>query len=140
MSISQGRRWALALAFWLTLAFTVLMAVMPDPAIVGGSGGAHAPDATPGILAWLGALDDRLQHIAAFSAMALLAAAAYPRATLLRIGERLSFFGAVLELVQALPAVGRDCEIQDWLIDTVALIAVLSVIHLIRQRRARPAL
>jgi VanZ family protein len=69
--------------------------------------------------------------------------AAFPRRGLLVIAILLSAFGGLIELVQALPIVGRDCDIRDWVADTIAILAALApvgVVHwraLFRTRQAR---
>lgn len=80
-------------------------------------------------------MGDKFEHSLAFSILALLGAAAYPRMPLLRLGERLSFLGALIEVTQSIPALHRDCDILDWVTDTVAIIAALTVIALVRARR-----
>lgn len=80
---------------------------------------------------------DKNQHMLAFGTLALLAAYAYPAMPLLRIGERLSFLGALVEVFQSIPALHRDCDVWDWVADTAIVIVVLGVIALGR-RRARP--
>ncbi len=97
---------------------TVVMAITP-----------HEPK-------FLHTVNDKAQHMVAFGTLALLAAWGYRRASLFRIGERLSFLGALIEVVQAMPQVHRDCDIYDWLADTIAVAAVLGVVALAR-RRAR---
>ncbi len=70
---------------------------------------------------------DKLQHMLAFGTLSILAVIAYPKACLLRIGERLSFLGAMIELVQSIPSLHRDCDIMDWVADTAMIIGVLAV-------------
>jgi hypothetical protein len=108
----------LQVAFWGALAVAVVMATLPHPP--------HTP---------LDQFGDKVEHMTAFGVMAALAAASYPRASLLRIGERLSFLGALIEVVQSIPALHRDCDIMDWVADTAAIIAVLLLVAVIRQRR-----
>jgi hypothetical protein len=114
------------LAFWrLTLfaaaMFAVVMAVIP-----------HPPHVLDNI--W-----DKWQHMTAFGVLTVLSVLAYPRIPLSRIGERLSFLGAMIEVVQSIPAVHRDCDIMDWVADTAVIIGVLVVIRLVRgPRAARP--
>jgi hypothetical protein len=76
---------------------------------------------------------DKFEHSLAF--ITILSVASFPFAKLLRIGERLSFLGALIEVVQSIPALHRDCDIFDWLTDTAAIAAVLFVVFLWRWSR-----
>lgn len=78
------------------------------------------------------ALGDKFEHSLAFVTLSLLAAFAFPAMSLVRVGERLSFFGALIELCQSIPALHRDCDIADWLTDTAAIVLVLLIIGSIR--------
>ncbi|WP_232834039.1 MULTISPECIES: hypothetical protein [unclassified Sphingomonas] len=80
--------------------------------------------------------NDKVQHMLAFGTLTILAVAGWPRAELLRIGERLSFVGALVEVVQSIPALHRDCDIHDWLADTTVIVGVLLVV--VAWRRAHP--
>ena len=108
----------LVLAFWAAAAFAFVMAVLPHP-----PQGPIEPS-------------DKVKHIIAFLTLASLAAAAYPRSSLLRIWLFLALFGAVIEAVQAIPALGRDSEIADWGADCVAAMIPLVLVMVIRRRRA----
>ena len=79
---------------------------------------------------------DKWQHMTAFGTLTILAAAAFPRARLMLIGEWLSFVGALIEVFQSLPAIHRDTEVMDWVVDTIVIIGVLVVIRIARGRRA----
>lgn len=79
---------------------------------------------------------DKYQHMTAFGTLALLAALAYPATPLVRIAERLSFLGALIEVFQSIPALHRDCDVMDWVTDTAAIAIVLTVIALVRRRGA----
>ena len=98
------------------LLFTLTMAWLPHPPRVPGNP------------------EDKVQHIAA----SLPAAGAFPRASLLRIGERLSFLGALIEVVQNIPALHRDCDVMDWIADTIAIAFVLAVVWLVRSYVSQP--
>jgi hypothetical protein len=74
--------------------------------------------------------------MAAFVVLSILASAAYPATSLFRIGERLSFLGAMIEVLQSIPALHRDCDIFDWMTDTGAIIGVLLIRGLLRAERA----
>jgi hypothetical protein len=108
------------LLFAAALLFTLVMAWLPHPPPV----------------PWQE--DDKLWHMLAFVALSLLAGFAFPASPLARIGERLSFLGAVIELVQSIPALHRDCDVTDWIADTIAIAVTLAVVAGIRRlRRAR---
>lgn len=81
-------------------------------------------------------LGDKFNHMIAFATLAFLAARAYPTASLVRIGERLSFLGALIEVLQAIPVLGRDCDIRDWIADTLAVTVVLLILATVRRRAA----
>ncbi|HEX6742048.1 MAG TPA: VanZ family protein [Sphingomicrobium sp.] len=106
------------LLFWAAAAFAFVMAVIPHPP--------HLP----------GEPSDKVQHIAAFATLGLLGAWAYARARLLSIAIGLSLFGALIELVQAIPALHRDSDVVDWIADTIACAAVLLLVRWWRRRRA----
>lgn len=104
--------------FAAALVLAVTMALLPDPPALALEG-----------------LGDKYRHMAAFAVLSLLAARAFPRASLWRIGERLSFLGAMIEVAQSFPALHRDCDIFDWVADTVAIAAALLLVAAIRARR-----
>jgi hypothetical protein len=114
----QRRRWRLLFALATLLA--VVMALLPHPPRVPIDG-------------------DKYQHMLAFGTLTILSVLAYPKASLLRVCERLSFLGAMIELVQSIPALHRDCDIMDWVADTVVIVAVLAVVALSRRRRPHAA-
>ena len=53
-----------------------------------------------------------------------------------RIAERLSFVGALIEVVQSVKWLHRDCDIRDWAADTIAILVVLGVLWLLKLPRA----
>lgn len=110
------------LLFWSAAAFALAMACLPLAVALPGDPG------------------DKLQHIIAFAVLALLAVFAYPRARLLTILAGLSLFGALIELVQMIPALNRTAVWIDWAADTLAAAAVLGCVFLLRRlrRRANP--
>ena len=105
------------LIFWAAALFAFVMAVLPHPPQLPGEP------------------SDKIQHIAAFAALGLLGAWAYARAPLLRIAIGLSLFGALIEFVQAVPALHRDSDPLDWIADTIACAAVLLLVRWWRSRR-----
>ncbi|HEY6048733.1 MAG TPA: VanZ family protein [Sphingomicrobium sp.] len=104
------------LLFWAATLFTFVMATLPHPPQLPGNP------------------SDKVQHIAAFAVLGLLSAWAYQRTGVLKLIAGLSLFGALIELVQAIPALHRDSDVKDWLADTVACAVVLSAIHWRRSR------
>jgi VanZ family protein len=111
----------LRVAFWAALLFSFVMAVLP-----------HPPDLP-------GDPSDKILHVLAFSVLAALAPLAYPAARPARIGLLLSAFGALIEIVQTIPSLHRDAELIDWVADTAALAAVLSLATLLRAQLTRRA-
>ena len=109
-----------AALFWAALLFAFVMAVLPRPPELPGDP------------------SDKVQHIMAFTALTALALAAFVRAGPVRIGLWLAFFGAVIEAVQAIPALHRDASALDWLADCGAVLVVLLIGTPIR-RYFRPA-
>ena len=108
-------------AFWLAMIFAVTMALLPKP---------------PGLP--IDALGDKFEHMLAFGVMAALAGLSFPQMPLPRIAERLSFLGAMIEVAQSIPALHRDCDIRDWIADTLAIGLILLAGHLcgvFRRRR-----
>ncbi len=113
-SSMPAMRWPFFALFLTALGFTLFMALSPRPP--------HT----------IFDQQDKLLHIAAFATLALLSALAFPRASLLRIGERLSFLGALVEVVQTFPAIHRDCDIWDWVFDTEAILLALLLLGALR--------
>ncbi|BEV01676.1 hypothetical protein [Novosphingobium olei] len=105
-------------AFWLAASFAVVMAVLPKPPRVP-----------------LDRYGDKVEHIVAFATLSFLAVLAFRHTPRFRIIERLSFLGALIEVVQSIPALHRDCDIRDWVADTFAIIVVVGVMNLFRPVR-----
>ena len=78
--------------------------------------------------------NDKVQHIAAFITLALLGSLAYPAVRLFSLFVGLSLFGALIEMVQAIPALQRDSDVRDWIADTIAAAAVLLSVRWWRSR------
>jgi len=113
MTFLNDRRFqrAAITAFWLALAFAVTMALLPKPP--------HLP---------IDRFGDKFAHMLAFATLAGLAALAFPQASIWRTVERLSFLGAAIEVAQNIPALHRDCDIRDWIADTVAVLVVTLIL------------
>jgi len=107
--------------FAAALVFTLVMAWLP-----------HPPE-----LPWHE--HDKVWHVVAFVTLSILAGLAFPAVALLRIGERLSFLGALIEVGQSIPALHRDCDIRDWVADTIAVVVTLAIVAGIRRLRAGAA-
>lgn len=106
----------LATAFWFALAFALFMAFDPRPPHLG-----------------LERYGDKVQHMLAFLVLTTLAQLAFRDTPRWRIAERLSFIGALIEVVQSIPALHRDCDIKDWIADTV-MIALVTAVFVWRDR------
>lgn len=121
MPLSPERRVprATKVLFFAAAVFALVMALLPQPP--------YTPTQN---------LGDKVQHIIGFATLAALAALAWPRAPRLLVIERLSFFGAFIEVAQAIPALGRDCDILDWVADTLAVVVVIGLFTLLRRRQA----
>jgi hypothetical protein len=103
--------------FWAAGLFALVMAVIPH--------GIELP----------GDPSDKVQHATAFGTLALLGMFAYPRISPVRLLLALSFFGALIEVVQAIPALHRDSDPLDWLADTVACGAIIVAISWWRRHK-----
>ena len=106
----RNRGWARGL-FWAAAAFAFVMAIVPHPPELPG----HP--------------DDKVQHVIAFVTLAWLGSWAYSATKPLKLLSGLSLFGAAIEVVQAIPALHRDSDIVDWLVDTIAVAIVLLLIR-----------
>ena len=72
--------------------------------------------------------NDKVEHMIAFATLAALGSIAYPRTALLKLLAALSLFGALIEFVQAIPALQRDSDVKDWIADTAAVAVVLALV------------
>ncbi len=111
------RRWL----FVLVLLGTLVAALLPN---------ADAPDLGDG---------DKVNHIAAFITLSIMAAWAWPRTRLWVIAAVMSAFGAAIEGLQALPIIARDAEWADWYADTAAAAITLLIVAALRALRRRAA-
>ena len=107
------------MVFWLATAFAIVMAVLPQPPY------------TP-----VREFGDKVEHIVAFAMLATLACLGFREVARRLIVERLSFLGAAIEVVQSIPALNRDCDVRDWLVDTAAVALVALVFAVWEKRRA----
>ena len=109
------------LLFWAAAAFALGMAILPHPPELPGNP------------------SDKLQHVAAFATLGVLGAWAYAETSIFQLIAGLSAFGALIEFVQAIPALHRDSDVKDWIADTLACALVLLLIRWLRTRRPREA-
>ena len=120
MSILPGSR-TFRLAFFVIAISTTITALAPSPQF------------EPGF-----AYADKLQHFTIFAVLGGLALFGFPQAPRRLIVERLSFFGAGIEVLQSIPALHRDCDVFDWATDTLgAAVAVLLLTRLVPAMRGR---
>jgi len=112
-------RQLLRLAFWCAAVFAFVMAVLPHPPVVPGDP------------------SDKVQHMIAFAVLTVLGSAAYPGLRPVMLALCLCVFGAVIEVVQLIPALGRDSDVRDWIADTLAVVVMLVVVQLWLRLRPR---
>ncbi|MBS0475053.1 MAG: VanZ family protein [Proteobacteria bacterium] len=102
--------------FWFCAALALTMALLPSP---------------PSLP--IDRFGDKTEHMLAFATLALLADLGWRRKPTLLIAVGLSAFGALIEFLQAIPAVHRDADPLDWLADTAAIIVATLVARLLRR-------
>lgn len=96
----------LRVAFVSAAIFALVMAILPQPPRLPGDP------------------SDKTLHILAFAVLAALGCLAFPRMRLLILILGLAAFGAVIELVQAIPVLHRDSQLADLVADVVAVVLV----------------
>lgn len=82
---------------------------------------------------------DKFNHIVAFTVLSIVASWAYPRLRAGWILVGLGFVGGAIELVQAIPAIGRDAEWADWAADLAAVAITLAIVAALRWFARQPA-
>jgi VanZ family protein len=112
----------LRLAFWGAALFAFGMAIIPQPPELPGEP------------------SDKLQHVSAFLVLGALAFFAYPSTRRTSLGIGLSLFGALIEVVQAIPSLHRDSDPLDWIADTAAATVILIGLRWVGQRRKRASI
>jgi hypothetical protein len=113
---------AIRLVFWAALVFALTMGVLPKP-----------PE-TP-----IDRFGDKFAHVFAFGTIAGLGALGFAPARRWQVAERLSFAGALLEVVQSIPMLHRDCDIRDWAADTLSIVAVTCFVSALQAYRSKSA-
>ena len=113
MNFGKWQAW-LRLAFWLALAVTLVMALLPDPVPLPAQ------------------ISDKAQHMAAFAALTFLAALGFPGLRLRVIFVAMAALGVAIEALQMIPTLHRDAEASDWLADCAATLAALLLCGMLR--------
>jgi VanZ family protein len=87
-------------------------------------------------------LNDKAEHFLAFFALAILGIKAWGRKRTLSLAIELAAVGAGIELLQALPIVGRDAEFLDWVADVSGIIigVIIAVLLQVIARRTERSL
>ncbi len=79
---------------------------------------------------------DKANHAAAFLTWTILAGCGWPRTGILRMAAVMLALGTAIELIQGLPAVGRDADVRDVVADMVGFGAGWGLLALFSLRRA----
>ncbi|PZO90571.1 MAG: teicoplanin resistance protein VanZ [Sphingomonas sanxanigenens] len=95
--------------FWVALAVTLYFAWAPHP---------------PTLIH-----NDKSQHELAFATLAIGWTLAWPRARWWQVALALAALGGLIEIVQGLPFVHRDEDINDWYADVAAILLGLAAAH-----------
>jgi VanZ family protein len=111
---APAQQW-LRIAFFAAAAIAFAMAVIPTPDLV--------------------PIDsDKLQHMLAFFTLGMLGAGGFRRRSFLAVLLWLAAFGALIEIVQEIPALNRDSDVMDWLADLAASFVALTIARAIWPR------
>ena len=113
MNFEKLQGW-IRLAFWLALAVTLVMALLPKPP-------ALPMQAT-----------DKVQHIAAFATLTFLAALGFTGLRLRVIFVAMAALGLAIEVLQMIPTLHRDAKASDWLADCAATAVTLLLCGVLR--------
>lgn len=107
-------------AFWPALVFALVMAVLPKP-----------PELPTD------SLGDKFHHMMAFFTLTVLAGAGWLRLPAVRLVFVLSLVGVGIEVAQMIPALHRTADWRDWVADSLAILAALVPVGLLRHLNAR---
>jgi hypothetical protein len=80
---------------------------------------------------------DKWQHMAAFFVITVLGRVAFHDLSRKILTPALIGFGALIEMVQMIPALHRDSDWHDFLADIIAVIAALAVAHVFERGRSQ---
>ncbi len=109
--MNQPRLTIVRFAFWIAAAIALVMALLLHPPQLPGEP------------------SDKIQHIAAFLVLGALGSFAYPQTRPMYLAAGLSFFGAVIETLQLIPALHRDGDPLDWMADTAAVVLIIVLLR-----------
>lgn len=94
--------------------------------------GAFAPPGrAPSLMPW-----DKAEHFTAFFGLMALSLVSFPKTSIWRLAALLTAVGGLVELVQGLPMVHRDCDWKDWAAEVLGLCAVIGIIVAAKVRRS----
>ena len=110
---------AARIAFVFCACFAFVMAAVPHPPAIPGQP------------------SDKIMHMLAFGTLGALAAYGFRRVSVARLFLGLTAFGAIIEMVQAIPWLHRDSDIVDLLADMAAAIATLAAVRWFAARADR---
>lgn len=79
---------------------------------------------------------DKANHAVAFLTWTMLIGCGWPRAGILRLAAVMLALGTAVELIQGLPAVGRDADVWDVVADMVGFAAGWGLLTAFSVRRA----
>lgn len=115
MVLTLYRRYRLPI-FWTVMLIVYLFAIAPrdEAPSLGGS--------------------DKTDHIAAFLVLTLLGRVAYRSRPGWLLVAGLSLFGAFIEFSQAMPFIGRDASVWDWVADSAAILVAMGLAALLEKR------
>lgn len=114
----MGLRWAGRVMFLTTMALITDLALQPGYA-------------TPATL--LGS--DKLEHVAAFFVLAMLARLGWPTVNRLLLGGLLALYGLGIEYVQSMDFVGRTASSADFVADLVGIMLGFLVLRFLAPRK-----
>lgn len=116
--MTRAMQRAARIALFLAASFAFVMAALPHPPPLPGQP------------------SDKVMHMLTFATLGALAAYGFRLQTFATLFLGLTGFGALIELVQAIPMLHRDSELMDLIADMVAALAALLAVRWIMARRA----
>lgn len=116
MDICKSPKWAVIArgVFGAALAFTIVLALLPAP---------------PALPVETG---DKVMHMIAFAVLSLLAFLSFPKRRIIELFAWMAVLGSLIEVLQMIPALHRDAEFADWVVDCAASLVVLILCRTVR--------